>query len=102
MVFPSLAFMQIGQALASRSSERCLFAKGLLTNPALPILVAVTFGLPLAAIYVPFLQGFVRIVPLAPVDLLVALGLGVLVFVVLESAKAIFRRRAAADEPTTP
>jgi P-type Ca2+ transporter type 2C len=99
MIFTSLAFMQIGQALAARSSERSLFALGLFTNPALLVLVAATFLLQLAALYLPFLEGFFRVTPLAPSELLVAVGMGVLVFVVLESQKAISRGRARAPSP---
>ena len=95
MIFTSLAFMQIGQALASRSSDQALFALGMRSNPILLIMVPLTFVLQLCAVYVPFLDDFFQIVPLTLQELLVAMSLGVVVLVVLEGEKAVRRRRAS-------
>jgi Ca2+-transporting ATPase len=58
MIFTSLAFMQIGQALASRSADVSFFQIGLLSNPTLLAMAVLTFLLQLAAICVPFLDDF--------------------------------------------
>jgi Ca2+-transporting ATPase len=87
MIFTTLAFAQIGQALASRSSEASLFALGVRTNPTLLGMVLATFLLQLAAIYVPFLDEFFQVVPLAIDELLAAMGLGLFVFIMIELEK---------------
>jgi Ca2+-transporting ATPase len=92
MIFTTLAFAQIGQALASRSSEASLFALGLHTNPTLLVMVLATFLLQLAAIYAPFLDAFFQVVPLEIDELLVAIGLGAFVFIVIELEKGLRQR----------
>jgi P-type Ca2+ transporter type 2C len=92
MIFTTLAFAQIGQALASRSSEALFFALGVRTNPTLLVMVLTTFLLQLAAIYVPFLDAFFQVVPLEIDELLVAMGLGMVVFIVIELEKRLVQR----------
>ena len=87
MIFTTLAFAQIGQALASRSSETSFFALGLRTNPVLLVMVVASFLLQLAAIYLPFLNDFFQVSPLAIDALLIAMGLGVVVFIAIELEK---------------
>lgn len=53
MIFTSLAFMQMGQALASRSTTVSLASLGLRTNPVLLGLVVITAVLQLIVIYTP-------------------------------------------------
>ena len=96
MIFTTLGFLQIGQALASRSERESFFSLGLRSNLTLTILALVVLGLQLAVLYWPFLEQFFQIVPLAPRDLLVAAALGSLSFVAIEVEKAILRRRQAA------
>jgi P-type Ca2+ transporter type 2C len=93
MTFTTLAFAQIGQALGSRSSEVSFFALGWRTNPTLLVLVLATFLLQLAAIYAPFLDVFFQVVALEIEDLLVAMGLGLFVFIVIELEKQLQRGR---------
>jgi len=93
MVFTVIAFAQIGQALASRSSHESLFTQGLRSNPTLLALAALVFILQLAVIYVPFLDDFFGVVPLTLSELLLCLLLGSLVFVAIESDKWLYRRR---------
>jgi Ca2+-transporting ATPase len=93
LIFTTLAFLQIGQALASRSDEESTFTLGLLSNPTMSIMVLITFGLQLAAIYVPFLDGFFQIVPLSGTELLISIGLGSMVFFAIEIEKWLLRRR---------
>ncbi len=93
MIFTTLAFMQMGQALGSRSTEESLVSLGLLTNPVLLGLVVVTAVLQLLAIYVPFLDQFFQITPLSFMELLLCVGLGGLMLFLVELEKAILRRR---------
>lgn len=97
MIFTSLAFMQIGQALASRSSEASLFSLGVRSNVTLLVMVLVTLALQLMVIYVPFLDQFFQVTPLSPVNLLVAVAAGMAVFTGIELEKSIKRRRTKRD-----
>ena len=87
MVFTFLAFAQVFQALASRSSRDSLFKLGLMSNPLLAALSALVVGLQLAVIYIPFLAGFFGVKALSLCDLSIAMAGGVVVFVALEVEK---------------
>lgn len=93
MVFSFLAFAQIFQALASRSSRDSFFKMGLSGNPLLAWMTLLVFGLQLAVIYVPALNRFFNVVPLDATDLGIAIGTGALVLVAIEVEKAIMRKR---------
>jgi Ca2+-transporting ATPase len=94
MIFTSLAFLQVFQAIGTRSSTDSLPSIGLTTNRVmLGVLVAVV-ALQLLALYSP-LHSFLEVVPLPLVDLLVCVGLGAALLAALESGKALRRRRAA-------
>lgn len=92
MMFTVLAFLQIGQALASRSSDVTFAALGIRSNPTLLWLAIVVFALQLVAIYVPFLDEFFQVVSLALPDLLLCIGLGSLAFVAIEAEKLLRRK----------
>ncbi|MCA9968931.1 MAG: cation-translocating P-type ATPase, partial [Anaerolineales bacterium] len=96
MIFTALAFMQMGQALASRSTRVALWSLGLLTNPVLLGLVAVTAVLQLLVLYVPFLDRFFEITPLSLGELLLCVALGVGMLLLIELEKAWLRRGEAA------
>jgi Ca2+-transporting ATPase len=87
VVFTFLAFVQVFQALGSRSNKDSLFKLGLLSNPILAASAALVIGLQLAVLYVPFLRGFFNVLPLNAWDLSIAVGAGVLVFAALEIEK---------------
>ncbi len=92
MIFTTLAFLQIGQALASRSSEESLFTLGLRSNPTLLIMVLVVFGLQMVAIYVPFFDDFFGVTPLSALELAISAALGSVAFWAIESEKWWLRR----------
>jgi Ca2+-transporting ATPase len=92
MMFTTLAFMQIGQALASRSTHTSLRALGLLSNPLLLVMVVVTVVLQLIVIYVPFLDTFFQVTPLGLGDLLLCVGLGVVTLLLIEAEKMWVKR----------
>ncbi|CAG0989143.1 H+-transporting ATPase [Anaerolineales bacterium] len=87
MIFTSLAFMQVFQALASRSSKDSLFKLGVLSNPLLAGMALLVVALQMAVMYIPPLAGFFEVVPLSGCDLSIAAGAGVLVFIVMEVEK---------------
>jgi Ca2+-transporting ATPase len=89
MIFTALAFMQLGQALASRSDDVSMFEIGWLSNPVLLVMSLIVFFSQVMVIYVPFFQDFFHIEALSLMEMLICIGLGVLVFVVLEGAKML-------------
>lgn len=93
MIFTTLAFMQIGQALASRSSQESLFRLGLRSNLPLTGLAILVFCLQLLVIYAPAMDRFFSIAPLSPAELLFCLGAGSLIFIAIEVEKFILRRQ---------
>jgi len=92
MLFTFLAFAQVFQALASRSSRDNLFKLGLFSNPLLAVLAFVVIGLQLAVLYTPLVSDFFNVVPLSIQDLLVAVGLGSLVFIAMELEKVLKKK----------
>lgn len=87
MIFTSLAFMQVFQALASRSNKESLFKMGLFSNPLLAGMAVLVVVLQLMVLYVPFLSQFFEVIPLSGCDLSIAAATGVIVFVVMEVEK---------------
>jgi P-type Ca2+ transporter type 2C len=99
MIFTTLAFLQIGQALASRSSRESFFRQGLRSNLPLTALAILVFMLQLLAVYAPAMDDFFNIVPLTPIELLICMLAGSVVFAAIELEKLILRRR---DQHTRP
>lgn len=99
MIFTSIAFMQVGQALASRSGEGFLSLKGLRSNPLMIWMIVVVIGLQLAAIYTPFLEDFFEINPLSLGELGVCVVCGVVVMVVIELRKLVLSSEKAEMMP---
>ena len=93
LVFTTLAFLQIGQALAVRSFRDSVFQIGPWSNKLLLGMVVLVFGLQLAVVYVPFLQDIFATVPLSMEELALSLGLGTLVFWGIELEKWLIRRK---------
>ncbi|MEZ4589544.1 MAG: cation-translocating P-type ATPase [Chloroflexota bacterium] len=93
MIFTALAFMQMGQALASRSTTASLASLGLRTNPVLLGLVGVTAVLQLIVIYTPALDQFFQVTPLSGLELLLCAGLGVGMLLLIELEKVWLRRQ---------
>lgn len=87
MIFTSLAFMQVFQALASRSAKESLFKLRLMSNPLLAGMAFLVVASQLAVIYVPAFNSFFEVVPLSGCDLSIAAAAGVVVFLVMELGK---------------
>ena len=89
MVFTFLAFAQVFQALASRSSKDSLFKLRLMSNPTLAGMAALVATLQLAVIYVPSLAEFFGVKSLSLCDLSIAITGGIVVFAVMELEKKL-------------
>jgi len=93
MIFTSLAFMQVFQALASRSNKESFFKMGLLSNPLLAGMVLLVVVLQLTVLYIPVLADFFVVIPLSGADLLTAASMGLFVFAMMELSKRIGQKR---------
>jgi Ca2+-transporting ATPase len=93
MVFTTLALSRMGLAQTMRSERDSLFQIGLLSNKPLLGAVALTFGLQMAVIYVPFLQTVFKTTPLSAIDLALSLALSTAVFWAMELDKWLIRLR---------
>ena len=93
MIFLILTLSQMANVLAVRSERDFLWKVGLLSNKPLLFAVLLTFGLQLAVIYLPFLQGFFSTVPLSASDLAIGLALSSVVFWAVELEKWLRRGR---------
>jgi Ca2+-transporting ATPase len=105
MVFSFLAFAQVFQALASRSSRDSFIKLGLSGNPLLAGMAFLVLALQLLVIYVPALSSFFSVEPLSAVDLLIAMGTGALVLLAMEVEKLMkrdFKERKTADTASRP
>jgi Ca2+-transporting ATPase len=91
MIFTSLAFMQVFQALASRSEKESLFQIGLWSNPALAVLALLVVALQMIVIYVPAFAVFFEVTPLRLIDLGISAAAGLVVFAVIEISE-VFKK----------
>lgn len=92
MLFATLAFLQVGQALASRSSRESFFSQGWHTNPTLLWLILAVVGLQLLVVFLPALESFFHVDPLSLLELLTCVLLGSLAFWAIEVEKWWLRR----------
>jgi Ca2+-transporting ATPase len=92
LLFTTLTLSQMSLALSLRSDQESFFRLGWKSNPALLAAVALTFLLQMAVIYVPFLQGFFKTVPLSLETLTLCLALSAVVFWAVEIKKWWSRR----------
>lgn len=100
VIFTSLAFMQMGQALASRSSQESLFSMGLFSNPVLLGLVLLTIAAQLIVVYLPVLDQFFQVTPLQWDEMLLCVGLGIVTLILLEAEKVWLRRKRSGSPAT--
>ncbi|MCB9135479.1 MAG: cation-translocating P-type ATPase [Anaerolineales bacterium] len=92
MIFTTLAFSQMWQALGVRSNRESLFKQGVWSNKPLFGLVVLTFGLQMMALYLPGLQAFLKTTTMTAGDLLLCFGVSSLVLVATEVEKVFVRR----------
>ncbi len=89
MMFTSLAFLQVGQALASRSTRASFFSRKLEPNHVLTALSLVVVLLQLAAVYLPYVNGFFGAQPLTVRQLLLCAASGTAAFILIEVEKYV-------------
>ncbi|MGE3586863.1 MAG: cation-translocating P-type ATPase [Ilumatobacteraceae bacterium] len=94
MVFATVAFLQLGHALAVRSERRSLWQLGVRSNPWIALAVLIGVGLQLAVVYVPALQEVFDVDALTLGQLAIVLVLSTIVLVAVEVEKLVRRRRA--------
>ncbi len=99
MMFTTLAFLQVGQTLGTRSHRESLRTVGWTSNRVMLGIVALVVALQVAALYTP-LRDLLDLEPLNAPDLALCIGLGVGFVVLLEAIKAITRRRHPIDGET--
>ena len=93
MVFTTLAFSQLANLVAIRSSSDSLFSIGVLSNRWLAAAVPGTVLLQLVVVYVPWFNRVFDTLPLSIGDLVLTALLASVVFAVVELEKWLRRRR---------
>lgn len=93
MVFTVLCFTQLGNALAVRSERESILKLGFFSNRAMLGAVALSFGLQLATIYLPFLNPVFGTEPLSFSELMFTVAVSSVVFFAVEIEKLIRRRK---------
>ena len=101
MAFTVLCFSQLGNAVAIRSRRESVFSLGLFSNKPMLGALALTFGLQLLIIYVPFFNDLFHTQPLTWAELGITVAVSSLVFWAVELVKLVNRQRAGHDLKTT-
>jgi Ca2+-transporting ATPase len=91
VLFNTLAFAQIFQAIGTRSSSDSIYQIGFFSNPTMAYLIFSTAALQMAAVYLPFMQRFLGTSALSGFQLLLSVGAASLVLIFAEIEKR-FRR----------
>ncbi|RJX20025.1 MAG: cation-translocating P-type ATPase, partial [Ammonifex sp.] len=92
MLFTTLSFSQLAHVLAIRSGRTSLFKAGLLSNKTLLAAVSMAVAMQLAVVYVPWLQGAFRTIPLNLNEILTCIALASIIFWAVEIEKWFVRR----------
>ena len=93
MIFTTMVFSQMGNALAIRSSRDSLLAIGILSNRLMVIAVVSTVVLQLLLLYVPFLQDVFDLRPLSAEEMAICVAVSAIPLVVIELYKWVRRLR---------
>ena len=93
MLFTSLAFLQVFQAIGTRSYRESISTIGWTSNRLMVAIAGAVVALQLLAVYSP-LNEFLDLEPLGAWDLLLCIGSGAALLVTLETVKAFHRRKA--------
>jgi len=93
MAFATLTFTQLAHVLAVRSETRSLRALGLFSNVPLLLTVVGTLGLQLLTLYWAPLSRVLKTQPLSALELAVACGASIAVFIAVEIEKKLSSRR---------
>ena len=93
MMFTALAFMQVGQAFATRSATESLRTIGFTTNRIMLYIAALVVALQFVAVYTP-LREFLDLDTLTAADMGICALLGAGLLLVVETVKWIDRKRS--------
>ncbi len=93
MMFTTLAFAQVFQAIGTRSIRESVFTLNPFGNRLLLGMIGVVSALQLVVVYLPASETFFGVQPLSVPDLAVAIGLGAATLAVMELEKAWLRRK---------
>ncbi len=92
LLFTSLAFAQIWQAVGTRSFTDSIFKTGLKSNPTMAGIMLLTVVLQLATVYLPFMRQFLGTLPVAPFDLLICILSTSVVLIYTEVEKLLLKK----------
>lgn len=95
MVFTTLTFAQMGNALSIRSSDDLLVTIGVFSNRLMIGAVLLTVALQLMLLYIPFFQGVFDVAPLSWQELLICFVLSWVLFSAVEGVKWLRRPKTA-------
>ena len=93
MVFTTLTFAQMGNALSIRSSDDLLVTIGVFSNRLMIGAVLLTVALQLLLLYTPFFQAIFKVAPLSWAQLLLCFVLSWVLFSAVEGVKWLRQRR---------
>lgn len=92
MVFTTLCFVQLANALSSRSFHHSLFAKGIFSNKSMWIAIIITIILQLLLVYVPFLHPIFKTTSLSGQAMIMILVVAIISLLCIELLKFINNR----------
>ena len=90
ILFSTLAFAQIFQAIGTRSTSESIAAIGLFSNPSIVGIVVLVALLQICGIYLPPMQKFLGTTAISAMELAVSFGAGSLVLLFAEIEKKLF------------
>ena len=90
MIFATIGFTQIGHAFGLRASSRPIFS--LTSNSLFTVMAVLTLILHLSVIYLPFLNVFFNLTPLAVTDLIISFLLGSLLLIGVQIERKFIKR----------
>lgn len=93
MAFSVLCFSQLGHVMAIRSDRESVFKAGFFSNKPMLLAIALTSGLQLLVIYLPFFNDIFKTEPLTLRELALILAISSIVFVAVEIEKLFKRMR---------
>jgi P-type Ca2+ transporter type 2C len=97
MVFSTLCFVQLGNALSVRLAHRSIFTKSFFNNRAMWGAILLTIGLQLLIMYVPFLQPIFKTTALSWEIMLMIGGVTLASLLVIELFKYVSNRKIKKD-----
>jgi len=89
MMFTVITFLQIGQALGSRSNTDSIIRSKFYSNPLLIWMIVLTIILQLGILYIPFFAGIFKVVPLSFFDVVVCAIFGCITLLAIELVKKV-------------